>query len=172
MTHRSSRLQGMGRQASGDRHSFFEASIFTVQRKGGDPGPCGRTCGQQASLAIGQHCPAWTQAGQKGGALGQVLVLSLSIRCLSEISVGSCTSSPARRDAVKRGQPLAQSRVIAARMCWLFVGCRVPGPLTTPLLFMGFCCASAALLELCKSHRTWVGGEQLLGPRCSPSHLS
>lgn len=26
-----------------------------------DPGPCARTCEQQASSAIGQHCPAWAQ---------------------------------------------------------------------------------------------------------------
>lgn len=44
-----------------------------------------------------------------GERLGQDLVFSLSIHCFLEVSLGSCTSAPARRDAVKRGQPLAQS---------------------------------------------------------------
>lgn len=107
MTHRSSVFWGMGRQASGDRHSFLEASIFTMQRQGRDCGPCGRTCGQQASLAIGQHCPAWAEVGHR-------------VRDWDRIW---CSPS----GAVKRGKPLAQPWGIAAMRCWLFVGCWCQG---------------------------------------------
>lgn len=174
MTRRSSWLQGMAGRPVGTGIPFLKPPHSPCREEGRDPGPCGRTCGQQPSLAIGWHCPAWGKAGHRVRDWGRIWcspsAFSASLRSVGAPALLHLPGEKLSREDSPWHNNL--SWVIAAMRCWLLVGCWVPGPLTTLLPSVGFCCASAALPVLCKTHRMWVRGEQLLASPCSPSCLS